>query len=73
MEATNTVKPKYTRGRPPSRDWEATKPEIELLIKAGYGCLALGKYYGLSNAGMRRVLRRLGLKTIWQEAHDGQS
>ena len=73
MEATNNIKPRYTRGRPPSRDWEATKPEIELLIKAGYGCEALGKYYGLSDSGVRLVLKRLGLKTIWQEARDGQS
>ena len=73
MEATNNNARKYTRGRPPSRDWESLKPEIEMLLRAGYGHMALGKHYDMSVAGMRLVLKRLGLRTVWQGAQDGQS
>ena len=66
------IEPIYTRGRPPSRDWEGERFTIALLLKAGYGFLALAKFYDMSPAGMRLVLRRLGLRTIWQEAQDGQ-
>ena len=73
MEATNTIKPSYTRGRPPSRDWEAERPTIALLLRSGSGVHAIAKHYELSISGARVLLKRLGLKTIWQEAQDGQS
>jgi hypothetical protein len=56
----------YNGGRPPSRDWQAEQPEIERLLKLGYGCYRLGKQYRLTPRGMRLVLRRLGLRTLYQ-------
>lgn len=73
METTDNIVSRYKRGRPPVRDWEAAKPEIELLLKAGYGVQALGRHYGISPAGARLVLKRLGLRTLWQDAQHGQS
>jgi hypothetical protein len=54
-------------GRPESRDWAALKPEIERHLEAGDGFLKLAKRYGVSAAGMRGVLARLGLGTRRQK------
>jgi hypothetical protein len=62
IEPRNTDTP-YTAGRPCLRDWNALKPEIEERIAHGDGLLKLGKHYGLTPAGVRQMLRRLGLRT----------
>lgn len=54
-------------GRPPIRNWQALQPEIERHLEAGEGFLRLAKRYGVSPAGMRGILKRLGLVTRRQQ------
>ena len=65
--AAIVVKQKRGPGRPCKRDWEAERPVIELLIRAGYGYPAIARHYGLSPLGARKMLQRLGLRTHRQE------
>ena len=67
MEAANNLGVKRSRGRPPSKNWEAERPIIEMLIRAGMGIPAIAKHYEISISGARVVLKRLGLQTLWQE------
>ena len=55
-------------GRPCIRNWAAERDTIELLIRSGYGVLALARHYGISKPGMLKVLQRLGIVTLYQAA-----
>jgi hypothetical protein len=67
MSAEQQAVAPSTRGRKPTRDWEAEKQTIELLIKIGYTTQALAKTCGLTRIGMHKVLRRLGLRTDYKQ------
>jgi hypothetical protein len=69
---TSVMPPKRKVGRPPSRNWDALKPELELLIRAGYGLRALARHYGASTCSVNYQLKRMGLSTVWQESEHGQ-
>lgn len=56
------------RGRPASRDWAGVeKPIIESLLRAGYGIRAIARFYNISPSHALHILRKLGLRTQWQE------
>ncbi len=55
------------KGRPPSRNWDEIKGEIELLIRAGYGVPALSRHYDASHGSIVHQLKRMGLTTKWQK------
>lgn len=56
--------PKRGRGRPPMRDWDALRSEMIVLISSGWGLGRLSKRYGISQPGMKGVLKRQGLRTF---------
>ena len=53
----------FSYRRPERHPWAQLRPEIEQLLNEGWGLYRLGKRYGMTGAGMRGVLMRLGLKT----------
>jgi hypothetical protein len=57
-------------GRPCIRNWSEEAETIRLLIRSGYGLLPLAGYYGISGPGMRKVLARLGIRTVYQAAKE---
>ncbi len=69
---TPTIRPKRKRGRPPKKDWQIEKPAIQVLLRVGYGTMMLAKHYDMTPMGMAFVLRRLGLRTKWQESEHVQ-
>ena len=51
-------------GRPPKHNWVSERHEIERLIQQGWGLNRLGKRFGVTDTGMKLVLKRLGLRTL---------
>ena len=51
-------------GRPAKRNWVSERYEIERLIQQGWGLNRLGKRFGVTDTGMKLVLKRLGLRTL---------
>jgi hypothetical protein len=54
------------RGRPFKKDWLSLRSSIEKLIAEGAGLPTLARHFSMSRAGIRRVLARLGLRTLYQ-------
>lgn len=52
---------------PTKHNWQEKRPEIERLIAKGYGLNRLGRHYGMTSVGMLGVLRRLKLRTLYQQ------
>jgi len=51
-------------GRPAKHNWVSNRDEIERLIQQGWGLNRLGKKFGVTDTGMKLVLKRLGLRTL---------
>jgi hypothetical protein len=52
-----SVEPK--RGRPPKRDWAAEAADLLLFLQAGWSVRSIARHYGITEGGMRAVLKRL--------------
>src|SRR6202158_6298110 len=68
METIEEKKVRLRPHRPEKRNWTELRPEIERLISNhGWGVPRLASRFGVSNPGMRLILKRLGLRTIWDQ------
>jgi hypothetical protein len=67
VNTNTTTKQRNRGGRPPLKNWQAERDSIQLLLNVGYGVVEVAKHYHMSVAGARVVMRRLGLKTLWQQ------
>jgi len=54
-------------GRPPLRDWQSERQQIEQFIAKGWGISKIARFYDMSAGGARKVCQRLSLKTRYQQ------
>jgi AraC-like DNA-binding protein len=66
MNSEQIVPVRHRGGRPPALPWNGLRDQIAEHIARGYGVKQLARHYGVTPGGMRRVLRRLKLQTLWQ-------